>query len=78
MLAHVNPASEVHTSIQVLPCALDELYLGDIDGSTTRAATVKVYVVLAAMNVISTFGLEKAWVHDTRVVLAADECHFHF
>ena len=32
MLAHVNPASEVHTSIQVLPCALDELYLGDIDG----------------------------------------------
>ena len=47
---------------------------------TTRAATVKVYVVLAAMNVISTqaFGLEKAWVHDARVVLAADECHFHF
>lgn len=32
VLAHVNPACEVHTSIQVLPCALDELYLGDIDG----------------------------------------------
>ena len=33
-----------------------------MNSKTTRAATVKVYVVLAAMNVISTF----AWIHAAR------------